>query len=149
MYINKQKKNDIILITALLLLAAVLCVFIFLRMSTYHEGESYSLRISIDGEIVFEDDVKDLTLPFYYKVETEDGGENIFRLSYVSLDNVESKTGDLDETLLYTEDNIGLSCVYANCPEQICVNTGIVSLPDTPIVCLPHKVIALLSLNQE
>ena len=37
----------------------------------------------------------------------------------------------------------GQACVTeADCPDKICVHTGLVTLPDEPIVCLPHRVTA-------
>lgn len=105
-------------------------VFIFLRIRADGRPESdYSLVISVDGETVFDEDLDTLSLPFEYLVEG-DGGENVFLLSYVQ----DPSAGNI----------VGISCIYSDCPNQICVETGTVTAPDTPIVCLPHKVIATL-----
>lgn len=165
---KKQKMNDIILITVLFIVA----FFGFLALSICldnDEGDHYVFSISVDGETVFYEPVESLALPFEYKVDGAFGGENIFLLEFVSDSVSDSKGGGLmkeesqdsqdllDESAVShtpsIEDDesgakvVGISCIYSDCPEQICVHTGTVTRADTPIVCLPHRVIATLIIN--
>lgn len=168
MSFRKSKRNDIILIVALLLVAFIAYVVMRFGMGA-RMSASFSLVITVDSEEVFNEPVSSLSLPFEYRVETEDGGENVFRLSYVAETRgggeqevagsqagagslkAESRTDtpltESGSDLMTGDQAVGLSCVYSNCPEQICVNTGTVTLADTPIVCLPHKVVARLTEN--
>ena len=52
------------------------------------------------------------------RIDAPDGGYNIVTIQ--------------DGTIFMSE---------ANCPDQICVHTGILRSENVPIVCLPHKVI--------
>ena len=58
------------------------------------------------------------------KVEGIHGGYNIFTMEKDS------------------SGRIGVRCTEADCPDKICVDTGLVTLPDQPVVCLPHRVTA-------
>ena len=37
--------------------------------------------------------------------------------------------------------NKGARMVHANCPDQVCVHQGLITLPLYPIVCLPNQVV--------
>lgn len=121
------------------------------------KADSLSLVISVDGEVVFDRSLNDISLPFRYTVQGKDGGENVFLISrtegtlnddvldYSGGDSIHGiNGGDVSQNQDNAGDEIGVSCIYSDCPEQICVNTGVVTQPDTPIVCLPHRVIARL-----
>lgn len=105
-----------------------------------------SLVVTVKGEEVFDEPVGEITLPFRLNITGAHGGENIFVLQRYGDEADESGRPQVfsgnNDTL-----GVALSCVYSDCPEQICVNTGTVTNVDTPIVCLPHEVIARLSFD--
>ena len=53
-----------------------------------------------------------------FRISTKDGGYNLIRIQ--------------DHQICIAE---------ADCPDQTCVNTGILKSQGLPIVCLPHKII--------
>lgn len=116
------KKNDIILIAVLI--AAALIGFWIVRSG--RNSSALYVQITRDGEPVLDQSLDDMDFPFMYEVRSEDEGVNVF-----VIDRTESG-------------GIGMSCIEANCPDKICVDTGTVTLSDEPIVCLPHKVVARL-----
>ena len=124
---KKKKKNDTILICVLA--AAAVILFIYLRVVRPHTSglnSGLTAEITVDNEVVFSEDIDSLELPFKYEVKAKDGGCNTFVI-------------DKDKKGV-----IGMSCTHADCPDKVCVETGIVTLPDDPIVCLPHKMVARL-----
>ncbi|MDO4488124.1 MAG: NusG domain II-containing protein [Eubacteriales bacterium] len=123
-----QKKNknlySIILVAALVVIAAGMLLFMKL---TRKPGST--LIITENGQVVLE---KELKKGEMIKIDSEDDGYNIFEV-------IETEE----------ESGFGLRCIESNCPEQVCIMKGIVTLSDDPIVCLPHKVIAKLSYEYE
>ncbi|MCI5792299.1 MAG: NusG domain II-containing protein [Lachnospiraceae bacterium] len=129
---DKKKKNDTILICVLA--AAAVILFIYLRVVRPHMSglnSGLTAEITVDNEVVFSEDIGSLELPFTYEVKAKDGGCNTFVI-------------DKDEKGV-----IGMSCTHADCPDKVCVETGRVTLPDDPIVCLPHKTVARLYRTSE
>ena len=43
----------------------------------------------------------------------------------------------------------GIACIEADCPDGICVKTGAVSHETETIVCLPHRLVLTVLLQQE
>ena len=124
-----KKKNDIILIV-LLIVAAALCFFAksgaLKNSGTSDKSEDGGLRlvITVDDKEVYSEPAESLELPKELKIEGAEGGSKIFVI-------------DKD-----AEGKIGVCCTEADCPDKICVQTGRISVPDQPIVCLPHRVTA-------
>lgn len=113
---NLISKKDLILLTALI--TAALLVFAFFGRS--RAGGSI-LVITQDGKEVLREKLSEGKI---FKVETEDGGYNM-------IETVRTDSGEL-----------GIVCTESSCPEQICVEKGIVVFTDDPIVCLPHRMTA-------
>ncbi len=119
-----KKKNDIILISVLIVLAAAAFLAVRLYTGSPSNGD-LTLEISINSETVYKENLKNIELPFTYKAET-DNGSNTFLID------------SLNDGSIYAE------CIEADCPDKICVNTGKISLAGDVIVCLPHRVTAAL-----
>ena len=126
---ERRKKNDVILI-ALLIAAAALCFFAkggtLNNFTTSDKAADVDLRlvITVDNKEVYSEPAEALKLPKEIKIEGAEGGSNIFVI-------------DKD-----SEGKIGVCCTEADCPDKTCVRTGRISVPDQPIVCLPHRVTA-------
>lgn len=112
-----DRKPGIILVGSLLLAAALL--FVFIKPA---KAEKKILIITKDGEEIVRQEIFE---GFSCRVDAENG-YNIFQ----------AETGENGE--------LGIRCIEADCPEQICVHKGRVVLTDDPIVCLPHHVTARL-----
>ena len=109
---NKSAK---LILAALVLLAAGSAALLLLRPA----GEAHpTARITLDGELVREIDLTEITQSWSFTVE--------------------GKTG-LTNTILVEPGRIRVS--EADCPDQICVHQGFISDGTTPIVCLPNKLI--------
>ncbi len=126
---NHKKRNDIILI-AIIIIAAVLLFFIkngrFGSLSILGNGLSSDLSIvvTVDDKEVYRERADRVQLPAQIDIDGYSGGCNVFIINKNDAGNIE------------------ISCVEADCPDKICVETGKVSTPDQPIVCLPHRVTA-------
>lgn len=73
-------------------------------------------RITLNGELIQEIDLEEVTVPYSFTVEGEKG---------------------LTNTILVEHGRIRVS--QAGCPDQICVNQGFISDGTAPIVCLPNR----------
>lgn len=111
-------KKDLLFLAALLF-AALLA---FTAFSNLREKGSI-LIVTLDGKEILREH---LTEEKEIKIETGDGGYNILRVI---------ETGD---------GSFGIKCGESNCPEKTCVEKGLVTLTDDPIVCLPHRMTAKL-----
>ena len=120
-----KKKADIILVFALIILGAGgLLIFRYMSDNGSDDAAAMRLEITMDGESLYSERVDKMDLPFTFETETKNGGKNIF-------------TVDMDEN-----GKIGASCIYADCPDKICMDTGRITLRGETIVCLPHRVTA-------
>ena len=115
-----KRKNDLLLIGALFL-AALLSVCVF-RGSRAFAGTSYSVVIRQDGETVVEEKI---TGEKEYQIACPDGGVNVIRVRSA-------------------EEGYGIECVEADCPEHTCMEQGFITLPEEPVVCLPHRLTAVI-----
>ena len=117
--LSRKHKNDLILIFVLL---AGCLLYFGLHRAAPSEAETRNVVIFAGGDEVFHGPLSAADGPL--TIKGADGGSNVFIM-------------EKDE-----KGQLGLRCVEADCPEQICVHTGLVTLPDEPIVCLPHRVTA-------
>ena len=155
---NKQRKNDVRLIGLLLFLAVVLFLGSVLwknrAKNTYQiqdnggmdaeqaEGTGQVASISIDGREVLrlsldmkateQGTTEALFMEKEYVTQAEDGS------FYVYADGISKPEGGLN-VLSVKEGKI--ECTHADCPDQVCVRTGRISLETETIVCLPHRMI--------
>ncbi len=105
--------------TWIIILAAAAAVFAILSIVLLtSRGSGTTAQVIRDGEVIREIDLSRVREPYSFVVEDGNGGAN--RVS------VEP----------------GRICVSeANCPDGICVSQGWLSDQETPIVCLPHRLI--------
>ncbi len=100
----------------------LLVIAVFLRR---HDG-GHIANIYQDGVCIASIDLDNVKEPYSFDVEDDQG--------HVNTVSVEP----------------GRICVSsANCPDQICVNTGWLSTGVTPIVCLPAKLVIQLQDNAQ
>ena len=106
--------------TWILLIAALAAVFALLtRYTLARQAPGRKAEVVQDGKVLYTIDLDRVTQPYTFTVEDPEGGCNV----------VSVKPGSI--------------CVEtADCPDKICVHTGRVTLPDQPVVCLPHRVTA-------
>ncbi len=108
-----MKKNDLMLIGALLLLCGICAAFFFTRA----DSEARHAVITQNNVVLYD-------IPLTGHTGTEDitisdkGGENIIR--------IEGET---------------IAVVDADCPDLVCVHTGAASKKGDVIACLPHKLL--------
>ena len=113
-----MKKNDIILIVGIAIIAIVAISYIFLNRK-----EGAKVIISVGG-----------------KVEQE------YNLDENQI--IQIKTGDDDyDNILEIKDGYA-TMIEANCPDQICVHQKSISKEGESIVCLPHQVIVTIKGNE-
>lgn len=111
-----KTRTWIYIIVAILLLSLAASLFLWQRKAPGRIANVYA-----DGELVRSVDLDALASPLRFTVETE-RGENVI-LAEPGRIRVES----------------------ADCPDQICVESGWLSDSAAPIVCLPHRVIIELA----
>lgn len=128
---KRKKKLNIMLVAGLLILAPFCALFSGILGRGKKEGSVY-LKIMIGDEVVLREYVSELDLPFTYTLTTPKGGENCFLLDY----DTTGLSGD--------EPGLVLSCIFSNCPDKLCVKTGKVNVCALPIICLPHRIVAIL-----
>ena len=115
MKISKRSGIWIVVFSALALLAVVGLV-----LSRRTSGPAVIAQISVDGELVREIDLRAVTLPYEFEVETQHG-HNTVRVEHGRI-----------------------AVIAADCPDKICVQRGWAEDGLLPIVCLPHKLVITL-----
>ena len=88
-------------------------------------GPGSVARIEVDGQVLRRIDLAAVTQEERFTVETPRGANT-----------VELRPG-------------GIRIAEADCPDQICVNTGWLTAGYTPIVCLPHRLVIALERGSE
>ena len=111
MKISKKSKNDIILISVILVAA-----LIFLAVFTLNKQEGSAVTVKIDG---VDSDIYELNKD-------------------ISVDIVTGENDEFINTLVIADGKAYI--VNANCPDKICEGHRPVSYTGETIVCLPHKV---------
>lgn len=122
------KRNDIILTAVLIILAAAV-YFAAGRGKTGTAAADESIVITVDDTEVYRKNVSEITVPETVDIDGFSGGHNVFVIDRGA------------------EGAYEISCTEADCPDKICVETGTVSIPDQPIVCLPHRITARIIKN--
>ena len=125
-------KSDIWLITILIIASLV---GIFFSIKTLKNTAEKYCQISVDGKVI-----KTITLREEYTekitIETDHKDTN---LKDIILKNSDSK--NLKSYNVIKINNGTVEIIEADCPDQICVKSGLISIPSQQIVCLPNKVI--------
>jgi len=109
-----MKKNDIILVVSILVVAILAWIGIKLYQKSSTEGTAYAL-VTVDGE---EYGRYSLDTDTIEKIEFDNGTYNV----------LEIKDGQVNMT-------------EASCPDQICVNHAHIHYSSETIVCLPNKLV--------
>lgn len=141
--ISLFRKNDIILVLVLLLLAAT-GLFAF---KIFNSGEGRNVRVTIDGELYGEYELGNNS-------STGDEGYDAV-INDINMQNSDNVAGNKeyqgDYQLIKIPGTVG-ECILvikdgeaymqeADCPNQICVHHSPVSHKGETIVCLPNRVI--------
>lgn len=113
---NKQesgkRKKDALLLIFLLAGAGVVFIILFAIRGC---GSGHKTIIKVDGNIIRECDIgRDETI----EVSGYNGGHN---------------------TVIIKDGQV--SVIDADCPDKVCVDTGMINAPGQTIVCLPHRVV--------
>jgi hypothetical protein len=107
-----MKNRKILFVVILIFLVSVCLSVLILRHS-----DKQTIEIVQDGTVLYTFDLND-TEARNIRISTPDGGYNL-----VQIQN-------------------GKICISeADCPDQTCVNMGVLKSDYLPIVCLPHKLI--------
>ncbi len=106
-----KTKTWIVLFAALFALCAG--AFLLLRRS----GAGAVAKIWLDGQVVDVIDLSAVTAPYDFDVESSRG-----------VNTVHVERG-------------AISVIYADCPDQICVEQGDITDSAVPIVCVPHRLV--------
>ncbi len=109
---TKQTKTWIAVFLALALLSALGLV-----LARRFSAPAVIARITVDGEIYREIDLRAVTMPYEFEVETEYGC-NTVRVEHGRI-----------------------AVIAADCPDKICVQRGWAEDGLLPIVCLPHRLV--------
>jgi len=112
MKLSRQTKIWIGVFVALALLSAL-----GLLLARRYASPAMLARVTVDGELYREIDLRAVTVPYEFTVETEHGS-NTVRVEHGRI-----------------------AVVSADCPDRICVQRGWAEDGLLPIVCLPHKLI--------
>ena len=118
---NGTRKNDLLLILVCLGAAALL---LLARGGGFPEKKNAVIIITVNDSEQFHAAASELVLPYTLVIDGYEGGYNRFIID---------EDGD---------GKVGVRCEEADCPDKICVHTGRVTMPDQPVVCLPHRVTA-------
>lgn len=110
---SKKTVHDIILVTAVLLVAGSIYMYTVLPVRNFGES-SAKVVVRVDGEIYGE---YPLNSNKVIELGTERGNNKII----------------INDSTVWMED--------ADCPDKVCVKTGKIKNPGQTIVCLPHRTV--------
>ncbi len=133
------RKADIVLLLLLLLLSALL----FYRRSLRGGEAEAVLVISFDGREILKGRLCEDPEALLKNAEHADA-------KYLSLQDgklvFSHPDGGSNVLEIVREDGepLGIRCIRADCPDKICIRTGIIRLETEPIVCLPHRLMVRL-----
>ena len=112
MKISRQTKIWIVVFFALALLSAL-----GLLLARRYASPAVLARVTVDGELYREIDLRAVSFPYEFTVETAHGS-NTVRVEHGRI-----------------------AVISADCPDKICVQRGWAEDGLLPIVCLPHKLV--------
>lgn len=91
------------------------CLTVWFTRGGVKSGNGVIARVEQDGELIREIDLSEVTEPYEFAVEAENGKNTV---------RVEPGR---------------IAVVKADCPDKVCVRTGYIENGTVPIVCLPHR----------
>lgn len=116
------RKRAVLLSIILLLGLIISCIIIFIRYND--TSDRYIAHIYQDGILIQSINLANITSEYTLTFNAPNGGEN---------------------RVLVQKD--GISVIYADCPDQVCVHQGIIRNSLLPITCLPHGLVIELKPN--
>lgn len=117
----KNKKNIIAIL--ILLFIIIICAISFSYIKNRNKDGSIA-NIYLDGNLYKSIDLSEVKES--YEIEINNDHTNIIK--------VESN---------------GISIVEADCPDKVCINTGVIRNGSLPIICLPNKVVIKIENNEK
>lgn len=118
----KNKKNIIAIL--ILLFIIIICAISFSYIKNSNKDGSIA-NIYIDGDL-------------YKSVDLSEVKENY----EIEIDS------DNHTNVIKVEPN-GISIVDADCPDKICISSGVIRDGSIPIICLPNKVVIKIESNEK
>ncbi len=116
------RKRALFLSIGLLIILLISCIVIWFK---YHDtSEQYTAYIYQEGTLIQTIDLSKVTGEYSLDFTSANGGKN----------------------QVVVQPN-GISVIYANCPDQVCVHQGVVRNSLLPITCLPHGLVIELKPN--
>lgn len=145
--IKKRHRHDLILMVSVLLLCALFFLVQRLYMGGQPQAEELYAVISLDGDVIFRCRLSE----FQSSRDEEELREasEIYdeELLSFSKEGVEVRTPIGYNIISCSQDeegSQGIYCIAADCPDKVCMDTGLIVSETEPIVCLPHRLIARL-----
>ena len=149
--ISRRRRHDLILIVSVVVVCALLFLLrVYSSEGRAEEQELYAV-ISLDGETIFRCRLSELGLAS--DEEMLKASSEIYEDELISFskEGVEVRTSLGYNIISYThgeEGDAGIYCSGADCPDRVCMDTGLITGDTEPIVCLPHRLIARLERQQ-
>lgn len=101
-----------------------LVLFLALSLALWHGAPGQTATLWLNGELYQTIDLSAVTQPYEFDVVTE-WGTNTVRV----------QPG-------------GISVSWADCPDQLCVQQGVIDSSAIPITCLPHRLVIQIEENE-
>lgn len=116
-------KKNLICIAVAVMIAAASCGYILAARKNTSNDEMYAY-VYVDGAVYKTIDLNNVNEPYSFVVGDLNGDYNVVEVRHKSIGVTE-----------------------ASCPDEVCVNTGFISSPLLPIVCLPNKLVIEIHSN--
>lgn len=116
-------KNKIVIETIFLLLILSIASWMYIGSL---KNEKSIANIYQNGVIIKSIDLSKVDKSYEFDVEGENGGSNTIKI-----------------------ENCGISITCSDCPDEICINTGVIKDGVVPIVCLPNKLLIKIESEQK
>lgn len=134
-----RDRNDRLLLIGALVFCALL--FLVQRSLLRGDGDDRQVIVTLDGETALRCPVsilRDARDEEELKAASEVYDEDILSFSE---EGVEVRTSLGYNIISYAEEG-GLVCTASDCPDKVCMDTGVVRTATEAIVCLPHRLTA-------
>lgn len=119
----KNKKNIIAML--ILLFISIICAISFYYIKNSNKDGSIA-NIYLDGKLYKSIDLSEVKESYEIEINDDKDHANIIKV----------------------EPN-GISIVEADCPDKVCINTGVIRDGSLPIICLPNKVVIKIESNEK
>ena len=132
-------------IAAMVVFAVAGCVFSAMKLAAAHQNEQVFICVAVDGNVILRvplDDNARLLVADGTVRKIPDREGMMPDTDAGSGESAGADNGSRAQDINVIEIRNGsASCIQANCPNQVCVQTAAITADahDTPIVCLPHR----------